>query len=231
MEYPTIFKEKKQFVIKILLSLFLFFFIATIFSGCTSTDKTDTAGAISKDITYTYNIEDDTTKIDFSLYFKNNTIYNLTKEDCTFRLYKNNIFVKDVNFYWNFNVKANSDGTRDSFIIVDGDIDKLELVSWVSTFDNLWNTYKIWWILIIIIPIVLAVIYLIVILVKDLNLEDIFENIEPYISILAIYGLFYFIPLFINGLENWFPMIISLIGATSTIVLCLLMSGIKAIVE
>ena len=168
MEHLDTIKDKKSLILKIFLTFVALFIVMTLFTGCASTDKSQTGGATSKEITYTYNVEEDTTKIDFLLYFENNTIYNMTKEVCTFRLYKDNQFVKNVKFYWNFEVKANNNGTRNTYIIVDGNIDKLELDSWTATFDNLWNSYQTWWLIIIIVPIILALVYLFIILFKSL---------------------------------------------------------------
>ena len=230
MEYLETLNNRKSLILKIFLAFVVLFFVMTLFTGCASTDKTQTGGATSKEITYTYNAENDTTRIDFLLYFENNTIYNMIKEDCTFRLYKDNQFVKNVKFYWVFGVKANNNGTRNSYIVVDGNIDKLELDSWTATFDNLWNTYQTWWLIIIIAPIILALVYLFIILFKDLELSDIFESVGTWIGTAVILGLSFISP-FVSGSANWFPLIICLIGVVATVLLCLLMSGIKALLD
>ena len=230
MEHLETIKNRKSLILKIFLAVVALFFVMTLFTGCASTDKTQTGGATSKEITYTYNAENNTTRIDFLLYFENNTIYNMTKEDCTFRLYKDNQFVKNVKFYWDFDVKANNNGTRNSYIVVDGNIDKLELDSWTATFDNLWNTYQTWWLIIIVVPIILAFVYLFIILFKDLELSDIFESVGTWIGTAVILGLSFIFP-FVSGSANWFPLIICLIGVVATVLLCLLMSGIKALLD
>lgn len=230
MKHINFIKNRKNLILKVFLTCFILFFGMTLFTGCASTDKSQIGGATSKEITYTYNAEDDTTRIDFLLYFENNTIYNMTREDCTFKLYKDNQFVKNVKFYWNFGVKANNNVTRNSYVVVDGDIDKLELGSWTATFDNLWNTYKVWWLIIIIVPIVLALAYLLVILIENLELSDIFENVGTWIGTAIILGLSFISP-FVSGSANWFPLVICLGGVVATILLCLLMSGIKALLD
>ena len=230
MEHLETLNNRKSLILKIFLAFVVLFFVMTLFTGCASTDKTQTGCATSKEITYTYNAENDTTRIDFLLYFENNTIYNMIKEDCTFRLYKDNQFVKNVKFYLDFGVKANNNGTRNSYIVVDGNIDKLELDSWTATFDNLWNTYQTWWLIIIIAPIILALVYLFIILFKDLELSDIFESVETWIGTAVILGLSFISP-FVSGSANWFPLIICLIGVVATVLLCLLMSGIKALLD
>lgn len=230
MEHLDTIKDKKSLILKIFLTFVALFIVMTLFTGCASTDKSQTGGATSKEITYTYNVEEDTTKIDFLLYFENNTIYNMTKEVCTFRLYKDNQFVKNVKFYWNFEVKANNNGTRNTYIIVDGNIDKLELDSWTATFDNLWNSYQTWWIIIIIASFILALIYLFIILAKDLDLSDVFESVTTWIGTIVVLSISIITPL-INSSGNWFPLIICLIGVVATIILCLAMSGIKALFD
>lgn len=230
MELLESIKNRKSLILKIFLAVVALFFVMTLFTGCASTDKTQTGCATSKEITYTYNAENNTTRIDFLLYFENNTIYNMTKEDCTFRLYKDNQFVKNVKFYWYFDVKANNNGTRNSYIVVDGNIDKLELDSWTATFDNLWNTYQTWWLIIIVVPIILAFVYLFIILFKDLELSDIFKSVGTWIGTAVIVGLSFISP-FVSSSTNWFPLIICFIGVVATVLLCLLMSGIKALLD
>ena len=230
MEHLETLNNRKSLILKIFLAFVVLFFVMTLFTGCASTDKTQTGGAISKEITYTYNAENDTTRIDFLLYFENNTIYNMIKEDCIFRLYKDNQFVKNVKFYWDFGVKANNNGARNSYIVVDGNIDKLELGSWTATFDNLWNTYQTWWLIIIIAPIILALFYLFIILFKDLELSNIIESVGTWIGTAVILALSFISP-FVSDSANWFPLIICLIGVVATVLLCLLMSGIKALLD
>lgn len=216
---------------KKLLFLLMFCLIipcSIIFTGCASTSKSEISAAISTDISFTYNSEDNTTRIDFLLHFENNTIYNMTKEDCVFKLYKDNQFVKDVNFYWLVNVNTNSSINRNSYIIVEGEFDKMELFSWTASFESVWKTYKTWWLISIIAPIVIAIIYLVVVLYNDLDLSDVVENIGTWIGTVSV-TLLSFIPLFI--FENWMPFVICLGGCVFAILLCLLMSGVRALLE
>lgn len=224
------FNNRNNLILKIFLTIVALFFVMTLFSGCASTDKTQARGTTSKEIIYTYNAENDTTRIDFLLCFDNRTIYNMTKEDCTFSLYKDNEFVKNMNFYWNFGVKANDYGARNSYIVVDGNIDKMELVSWTATYDNLWNTYKTWWLIIIIVPIILALIFIVIIYFNGLDISDIFENVGTWIGTVIILAISCIAP-FVGGSTNWFPLIICLIGVLATIILCLLMYGITEMLD
>ena len=106
----------------------------------------------------------------------------------------------------------------------------MDLESWTATFDNLWNTYQTWWLIIIIAPIILALVYLFIILFKDLELSDIFESVGTWIGTAVILGLSFISP-FVSGSANWFPLIICLIGVVATVLLCLLMSGIKVLLD
>lgn len=51
----------------------------------------------------------------------------MTKEDITFGLYKDNHYVKSVEFSWNCKVKADNILTTNTYIIVDGQFDRLEV--------------------------------------------------------------------------------------------------------
>lgn len=149
------FTKAKRITKSFILFILLFACIA-IFTACGSTDKNECQSAISKNVSSEYNSENNTTRFDFSLYFKNGTIYNMTKEDITFGLYKDNHYVKSVEFSWNCKVKADNILTTNTYIIVDGQFDRLEVEHWSPTYDNLWNTYKTWWIIAIVVAIVLV---------------------------------------------------------------------------
>ena len=222
--------NKKNLFFKIVIMAFMFFGALTLFTGCASTDKNKTGAATSKEISYSYNAETNITRIDFSLYFENNTIYNFTKEQCNFKLFKNDVFDRNENFIWNYTIKANSSNYSNVYIIVNGEINKIELCEWSPTFDNLWNSYKTWWLISIISPVVLAIVYLIVILVMDLELSDVFESIGTWISTAIILAISFISPI-ISGESNWFPFIICLIGVIGLLILCLGMSGIKALLD
>ena len=108
MQFISEIGNKKNLFLKIVIMTFMFFGALTLFTGCASTDKNKTGAATSKEISYSYNAETNITRIDFSLYFENNTIYNFTKEQCNFKLFKNDVFVRNENFIWNYTIKANS---------------------------------------------------------------------------------------------------------------------------
>lgn len=222
--------NKKNLFLKIVIMAFMFFVTLTLFTGCVSTDKNETRAAISKEISYSYNAETNMTRIDFSLYFENNTIYDFTKEECNFKLFKNDVFERNENFIWNYTIKANDFSYPNVYIVVNGEIDKIELYEWSPTFDNLWNSYKTWWLIVIISPVILAIVYLIVVLAMDLELSDIFESIGTWIST-GIILLVSFISTIISGASNWFPFIICLIGVVELLILCLGMSLIKALLD
>lgn len=166
-------------IAKLIIIFVLLFACIAFFAGCGSTDKDECQSAISKNITSEYNPENNTTRFDFSLYFKNGTIYNMTREDITFGLYKDNHYVKSVAFNWDCKVKADNILTTNTYIIADGEFDRLEFEHWSPTYDNLWNTYKTWWIIAIVVAIVL-ILFLIFYGVRAL-LE--YYGINPFKSI------------------------------------------------
>lgn len=172
------FTKAKRIAKSIIIFVLLFVCIA-IFAACGSTDKGQCQSAISKNVTSEYNSENNTTRFDFSLYFKNGTIYNMTREDLTFGLYKDNHYVKSVEFSWNYKVKSDDILTTNTYMIVDGQFDRLEVEHWSPTYDNLWNTYKTWWIIAIVVASVL-VLFLIFYGVRAL-LE--YYSINPFKSI------------------------------------------------
>lgn len=213
-------------ILNIVLIFIILFSILAVFTGCASTDKAECRSAISNDITVTYDPETDTTRFDFSLYFENGTIYNMTREDISFGLYKNTNYVKSVKYHWNNTVKADNTKTFNSYIVVDGEFDELKFEYWNSTYDNFWNSYKTWWIVIIVLSTVLPIIYLVVISVLDLDLEDIFDSVGTWIGTAVMVVVSCAVPLIVDEL-NWFSLIICLIGCAATVLLCLIISGLK----
>lgn len=230
MERSGVIKNCTKIVLKTFVAIITLCIIMALFVGCASTDKNQVRSGISNDIIYSYDAENDMTRIDFTLLFENDTIYNIIREDLSFGLYKDGQFVRSVKYYWNFDVKADDFGTRNSYIIVEGYIDKMVLESWSATFDNIWNSYKTWWVVIIIVAIILSLSYLFVVLLRDLDLTDVLESVETWIGTAIILAISIISP-FVSGATNWFPLIICLIGFVSTILLCVLMSGIKALLD
>lgn len=219
----------KKIVNVVLISIILFSLLA-VFTGCASTDKAECRSAISNVITSKYDPETDTTRFDFSLYFENGTIYNMTREDISFGLYKNSNYVKSVKYHWNNTVKADKTKTLNSYIVVDGEFDELKFEYWNSTYDNLWNTYKTWWIVVIVVSFFLPLVYLFVILLLDLELQYIVRSVGTWIGTVMIFAISLISP-YLKGERNWFPMVICLIGCVVAILLCLLMSGVKAVLD
>lgn len=221
-------KEKSKFTLNIKVVMIILFIIITLltFSGCASTNKTSSASITN--ITYTYNSETDETKIVFTQNYTNTSIYNMLKEKFTFNVYKDEVFLREEVWSWSTLVKASSDLSLRTYITVSGEIDSMELNSWTAEYDNLWNTYKVWWLIAIIAPVVISIVYLIVILAMDLDLADIFESVGTYIST-AVILIISFIPSIIES--NWFPIIITLVGVVELFILCLGMSGVRAILE
>ena len=64
----------------------------------------------------------------------------------------------------------------------------------------------------------------------DLELSDVFESIGTWISTAIILAISFISPI-ISGESNWFPFIICLIGVIGLLILCLGMSGIKALLD
>ncbi len=220
-------KNKFAFILLFIVMLPCIF----VFTGCASTKVEDSKCAMSKEYTCTYNSETDKTKIEFEMYFQNDTIFNVTQQKLTFKLYNNDSFVKNEDWFWSIKVEANQ--TIESYSCnfeTTGEIDAMELIAYSPTLDNVWNTYKVWWLVAIIAPIIISIAYLIIILVRDLDLSDIFESVGTYISsaIILVWGI---IPSFIFGDFNWFKILICFIGVVELILLCLAMSGIRAIIE
>lgn len=207
------------------------------FTGCGSTDKSQSFFDSSniEFATFEYNEEIDQTYAVWTGRLKNDTIYNFNSFSITFELYRDSELVGNETYNYNCLVKHGAEYTGNFTLYADGRIEAMEFDSWSANYVSFWDTYKIWFIVTIALVSIAAIIYIIVMIVQDLDLSDSFDAIveffEDYVWVVA----FAVIPIAgtIWGIITayWVPILIVLGGLIAFIIVALVAHLIKYIVE
>ena len=205
-----------------------------LLSGCQqSTDKSE-AYFDKSGIEYTrfeYDANSNKTKVIWATTITNNTIYNFDGFFVRFKLYSNSIGLGTETYNYDRGVKHGGEYMGTFNFYADGEVTAIEYVSWSANYNSFWETYKIWFIVTIVIACLAALIYIIVMIVQDLELDDIGEFISDNWWILfsllvpfagTIWGII---------TSYWVPVLIVLGGIFAVVLLALIAHLIKFIVE
>lgn len=224
-------------VVKFFTSLFAAFIYAFLLTGCQSTDKTSYLGS-GDNFKYTcsYDTNKNETYIKLESYIQNNTIYKIEKVTIVVDLYLDESLVKkegivarnfDVNHgetkYFTFNT-----------IYGGGEVNRIEYVSWTATYKTLWDSYAPWFITSIIVASIILAIFILVMIINDLELDvivDFFEKhyrwfFPPSFSIF-IGWVSYLVNGIVTGSWSWVPPVILIGIVASVVILGLIALGIK----
>ncbi|MDE6677228.1 MAG: ATP-binding protein [Clostridia bacterium] len=153
-------------------------FASMIFlAGCQSTDKAESYLNTSKieSTQFEYDSTNDQTKVIWGTTLTNNTIYNIKGFSVRFKLYHGDSLVNTETYNYSRGVKHGGNYTGLFNFYADGEIDSIEYVSWTANYNSFWGTYKIWFIVTIVIACIASLIYIIVMIIQDLELDDIGE--------------------------------------------------------
>ena len=215
-------------------SFLILIFSALMLTGCQSTDKAESYMGTGDNFTYncSYDSVENKTTIKIKSYIQNDTIYTIDKVTLKVNLYNNDTLVKEngkVTF--DFEVKH---GTTKNFTFntyyADGEVNKIEYVSWTADYKTVWDSYAPWFITTIIIASVLAIIFILVMIIGDLELDDVVDFFEEHLWLLPSV-LIVFIPYLIDGISSgswsWLPPVIIGGGVVSLVIIGLLALGIK----
>lgn len=171
-------KHKIKLLPIILIILVCLFFI----TGCQSTDKSDSFFNYSQleQATFEYNEETNKTKVVFNATLTNSTIYNFNSFSIRLNLYNDSNIVCIETYNYDRGVKNGDSYTGYFNFYANGKIDSIEYVSWAANYSSFWDTYNIWFIVSIILVCVAFVIYLIFMIIEDLELSDTFDAIVEF---------------------------------------------------
>ncbi|MDE7215879.1 MAG: hypothetical protein K2O08_03630 [Clostridia bacterium] len=231
---------RNKFVKRVCSIIFLIVMLSlsiTLLSGCQSTDKSQSFFDNST-FTYTchYDSQTDTTKIIWRATVTNDTIYKINYCHFIFNLYDSDVNLLSTQ-QTNYDISiGNGKSYNGNYnFTVNGNVSKISLDHWYGDFDNIWDTYQVWFIVMIVVAGIASIIYIIVMIVQDLELSDTFEAIVDFFEDYGWVAACFLIPLAgtIWGIVTsyWVPILIVLGGIIAFVLLALISHLIKFIVE
>ena len=220
-------RNKKGLLSKILLGFF-FAFCCFGLSSCASA-KND--GTYQQNYSYSYNAETDITKFEFATYVENNSIKDIKSVSYSYKLYKDDAYireVKDVEF--SISLKHGESKTFYETVLFYGNVDKVTISDVSSTWSNVWETYKGWFIGTIVVASVVAVALVVLYFVTDGDVLDVIEDFGGPVAI----GLISVVStgsIIIGTTINWVPLCIILGGLVAVAILIGLAALIAYLIE
>lgn len=209
-------------------------FIVVPLSSCASIDSNGQSTASLSNERFIYDSSLDQTRFDFYMGISNGTIYNSDKQEFTFEFYYDGVSLGMDTLYYSLNIDASSTKTYSCYAYLDGHIDEVEFVRWDCNYLSFWDTYFGYLIGIIVCVVVLATIYIITMIVQDIDLNEVGEFITDhfYFVFMVIVPLIpYFIVSGVSNAWNWMPPVLIIGGIVLLVGICLLAHLIKYFVE
>ncbi|MDY6101023.1 MAG: ATP-binding protein [Candidatus Enteromonas sp.] len=212
---------------------FLVFGVLTL-TGCQSTDESNSYMGTGTDFTYAcvYMPSEDKTSIKVRSYIQNDTIYTIDSVTLRLDLYNNGVLVKD-NFKVTYNYEVKHGTTKDfsfSMSYDRGEVDEVKYSSWTCEYKSVWDSYYAWFVSVIVIASIATFIFVLIMLIEDLELDDVVFFFEDHLWILLIVGAFvaaYIIDALVSGSWSWVPLLIIGGGIVAVALAGLLALGIK----
>ena len=231
--YLNIKNEDKKNLLKTI--FILFFIISIIFlTGCYSTDKKNSYIGTGSNLTYScsYDAEENKTHITWKSYIQNDTIYSINKIRVQFDYFYIDTKIETKELEYNISVKHGTTQDINCQFYAEGQINKIVYLSWQADYLNIWNTYHPWWITTIVVVSILWLVYIILMILLDLDLDDVFEFISEhfFVTSFIILPFSVIVPLSIYS-SNWIPTFIILGGIVVFIILGLVAHLVKYIIE
>ena len=209
-----------------------------LLSGCQSTDQSECYldTATIKQTIFEYDATADRTKVSWTTTLTNNTIYNFDGFSVQFKLYHEDTLVETKTCTYNKGVRHGEEYTGGFYFYADGEIDVIEYVAWLANYTSFWETYKVWLIATIIVAGIAALIYILVMIIQDLELDDTWEVITDFFEEHIQLALGSLVPIaggIIWGIvaSYWVPVLIVLGGAVAVVIVGLIAHLIKFISE
>ena len=223
----------------LLFLLIVVLIISTVFfTGCQSTDKKESYfdTTVIEHSTFEYDLDTNQTRVIWATTLTNDTIWNFNSFSVTFNLYQDSILVKTETYNYDVNVRHGADYTGKFNFYADNEIDSIEYVSWTANYSSFWETYKIWFIVMISLASVASLIYIIVMIIEDLELSDTFDAIAEFFEDHAWVAFCILIPLIGGGIwgivgSYWVPILIVLGGIIAFVLIALIAHLVKFIIE
>lgn len=202
-------------------------------SGCQSTDKKESYLSITN-YTYDYNSQTDETKVVWTGLLSNDTIYDFNGFEIKFKLTYGDSTTKNKYYTYSRGVKRGDSYAGSFSFYCDGDLSKAEYVSWSADYVSFWDMYKAWIIVMICVAAIGTLIYIIVMIIEDLEFGDFIDILEDFDVgwvIFAVLPVIWSIFDLCFGLINWVNILIILGGVVAFILLVLIAHFIKFIAD
>ena len=216
-------KNIKRFLICVALTLLLFSLLF-VFTGCQSTDKTesyfDSAGIESA--TIDYNSALNQTKVSFGGAFRNDTIYDINTVAIKVSFYKGNEYVGQETYSYDIVIKHGDEYMGVLSFTVNEVVDSIRYETWNAEYKSFWETYKKWFIVLIVLTAVASIIYIAIMIAEDLDLSDTVDAVADFFEEhgWVLFSLFVPIGFAIWGaVTSWVPVLLVLGGLASFIVI------------
>lgn len=230
--YLIVKNEDKKSLLKPI--FILFFIISIIFlTSCYSTDKKNSYIGTGSNLTYScsYDAEENKTRVTWESYIRNDTIYSINKIRVQFDCFYNDTKIETKELEYNISVKHGITENINCQFYAEGQINEIVYLSWQAHYLNIWDTYHPWWIATIVVVSILLLTYIILMILLDLDLDDVFEFIsEHFFTIISPFLLAIILLLSIYS-SNWIPTFIILGGIVVFIILGLVAHLVKYIIE
>mgnify|MGYP002516897396 CR=1 FL=1 len=225
-------KKKTSLLKRIFLGLFLIFAVFSL-TGCQSTDKSESYIGTEDNISFSFEYDETSqkTNVSWKSFIQNDTIYNISLFHISFDCYLDDTKLGTRKLIYDISVTHGQTKQLNCRFTADGEVNKAVFNSWNAEYQNLWDTYKPWWIATIVIASVLAVAYLIFMIVEDLELDDIVDLVEDNLWVLLIILPGVVTSIWGSITENWVSSLIVVGGTLSVALIALLGHFVKFLVE
>lgn len=222
---------------KFLKFLFLAFSVGACSFGvtaCSSSEKSATSYDFTV-LSCTYNSEDDVTKVLWTSKLVNGSIYDIENVSFKFDVYNSDTYIRTTDYVnYDIAIKHSKYNFGNRIVNLAGQVTDIKINTWKAKFNNLWQTYLPWFISTIIGLAVLGIVYVIFMIVQDIEFFELKEFIADHFwTVFSLLTPFipYIVSSAINSSWSYVPPIIIGVGIASLIAIVLIAHLIKYIIE
>ena len=203
-------------------------------TACSSSEKQATSYYFSV-VSCTYNSTEDTTRVVWYSDLVNDSIYDMKEESFKFDLYNGSTFIRTTDYVtYSITVKHGKSEASNRNFVANGQVTDVKINTWTAKFSSVWETYMPWFIATIVVASILAIIYVVIMILNDLELADLGEFLGEHLWTIAMVAI-PFVPYLISSLSSsvwsWVPPLIIGGGIVALAIVVLLSHLIKFIIE
>ena len=199
-------------------------------TSCASADQKATSYSFSV-VSCTYDGEQDATKIVWTSRLVNESIYDIKTVSFKFDLYDGEALLRTTDYVkYTIPIKHGGTNAGNRSFSAEGNVNGAKINTWTASFANVWESYLPWFISTIAAAPTLALIYIIIMIVQDIELEDLGDFIEEHfwgLGVFAIPFIPYLIESSVTASWSFVPPLIIAGGVVALVVLVLVAHLIK----